>query len=68
MSGSRHDPTGPAEVRIGCKDRGFDMVAVSDHVQPWRHHGGHAPKRSHGSVPPAQRRRPSTSGRPPQTL
>jgi coenzyme F420-dependent glucose-6-phosphate dehydrogenase len=22
---------------------GFDSVFVSDHLQPWRHHGGHAP-------------------------
>lgn len=22
---------------------GLDLVAVSDHFQPWRHHGGHAP-------------------------
>jgi coenzyme F420-dependent glucose-6-phosphate dehydrogenase len=22
---------------------GFDTIAVSDHFQPWRHHGGHAP-------------------------
>ena len=22
---------------------GLDIVAVSDHFQPWRHHGGHAP-------------------------
>ncbi|GAA4989848.1 TIGR03557 family F420-dependent LLM class oxidoreductase [Actinopolymorpha pittospori] len=22
---------------------GFEIVAVSDHFQPWRHHGGHAP-------------------------
>jgi len=22
---------------------GYDNVAISDHLQPWRHHGGHAP-------------------------
>ena len=22
---------------------GFDIIAVSDHFQPWRHRGGHAP-------------------------
>ncbi|MSW96324.1 MAG: glucose-6-phosphate dehydrogenase (coenzyme-F420) [Actinobacteria bacterium] len=22
---------------------GFDIIAVSDHFQPWRHHGGHGP-------------------------
>ena len=33
---------------------GFDIVAVSDHFQPWRHHGGHSPERA--AV--ARRRRP----------
>ena len=23
--------------------RGFEVAGVSDHLQPWRHHGGHAP-------------------------
>ena len=31
------------EFSVEAEDRGFDMVAVSDHFQPWRHHGGHAP-------------------------
>ena len=22
---------------------GLDSVMISDHFQPWRHHGGHAP-------------------------
>jgi coenzyme F420-dependent glucose-6-phosphate dehydrogenase len=26
-----------------AEDAGFDTIAVSDHFQPWRHHGGHAP-------------------------
>jgi alkanesulfonate monooxygenase SsuD/methylene tetrahydromethanopterin reductase-like flavin-dependent oxidoreductase (luciferase family) len=25
-----------------AEDRGLDIIAVSDHFQPWRHHGGHA--------------------------
>jgi coenzyme F420-dependent glucose-6-phosphate dehydrogenase len=28
---------------VAAEDLGFDTVAVSDHFQPWRHHGGHAP-------------------------
>lgn len=28
---------------IAAERHGFDIVAVSDHFQPWRHHGGHAP-------------------------
>lgn len=26
-----------------AEDLGYDSVFVSDHFQPWRHHGGHAP-------------------------
>jgi coenzyme F420-dependent glucose-6-phosphate dehydrogenase len=26
-----------------AEERGFDSVFVSDHLQPWRHDGGHAP-------------------------
>jgi len=26
-----------------AEETGFDSVVVSDHFQPWRHHGGHAP-------------------------
>ncbi len=28
---------------VSAEAHGFDIVAVSDHFQPWRHHGGHAP-------------------------
>ncbi|OJF14610.1 glucose-6-phosphate dehydrogenase (coenzyme-F420) [Couchioplanes caeruleus] len=28
---------------IDAEQRGFDSVFVSDHLQPWRHDGGHAP-------------------------
>jgi coenzyme F420-dependent glucose-6-phosphate dehydrogenase len=31
------------EFSVEAESRGFDIVAVSDHFQPWRHHGGHAP-------------------------
>jgi coenzyme F420-dependent glucose-6-phosphate dehydrogenase len=37
---------GPGDlVRFGClaEELGFDSVFVSDHFQPWRHTGGHAP-------------------------
>ena len=26
-----------------AEERGFDSIGVSDHFQPWRHTGGHAP-------------------------
>jgi coenzyme F420-dependent glucose-6-phosphate dehydrogenase len=37
---------GPPELlRYGvlAEEHGFDSVFVSDHLQPWRHDGGHAP-------------------------
>ncbi len=37
---------GPRELlKFSCQAEasGFDSVFVSDHFQPWRHHGGHAP-------------------------
>lgn len=37
---------GPTDLlRYACmaEDVGFDSVFVSDHLQPWRHDGGHAP-------------------------
>src|SRR3712207_9238803 len=37
---------GPAELLgygILAEELGFDSVFVSDHLQPWRHDGGHAP-------------------------
>jgi coenzyme F420-dependent glucose-6-phosphate dehydrogenase len=37
---------GPSELlqfsRL-AEDAGFDSVFISDHFQPWKHHGGHAP-------------------------
>ena len=37
---------GPGDiVRFGClaEELGFESVFLSDHFQPWRHTGGHAP-------------------------
>lgn len=37
---------GPAELlrySVLAEEVGFDSVFVSDHLQPWRHDGGHAP-------------------------
>lgn len=31
------------DFSVAAENHGFDIVAVSDHFQPWRHHGGHAP-------------------------
>jgi len=37
---------GPRELvnfAVQAEDLGFDSVMISDHFQPWRHKGGHAP-------------------------
>jgi coenzyme F420-dependent glucose-6-phosphate dehydrogenase len=31
------------DFSVAAEELGFDTIAVSDHFQPWRHHGGHAP-------------------------
>jgi coenzyme F420-dependent glucose-6-phosphate dehydrogenase len=31
------------ELAVAAEAHGFDSVFVSDHFQPWRHNGGHAP-------------------------
>jgi coenzyme F420-dependent glucose-6-phosphate dehydrogenase len=37
---------GPRELldfSLDAERRGLEVIATSDHFQPWRHHGGHAP-------------------------
>ena len=31
------------DFSVEAERKGLDIVAISDHFQPWRHHGGHAP-------------------------
>ena len=31
------------EFSLAAERSGLDTIAVSDHFQPWRHNGGHAP-------------------------
>ncbi len=32
-----------ADLSLRAESLGLDTIAVYDHFQPWRHHGGHAP-------------------------
>ncbi len=42
-SAEQFGPRELLEFAVLAEDVGFDSVAVSDHFQPWRHTGGHAP-------------------------
>lgn len=42
-SAEQFGPAELAEFGVAAEQAGFDSVFVSDHFQPWRHDGGHAP-------------------------
>jgi coenzyme F420-dependent glucose-6-phosphate dehydrogenase len=42
-SAEQFPPVALLEFAIAAEQHGLEIVAVSDHFQPWRHHGGHAP-------------------------
>jgi coenzyme F420-dependent glucose-6-phosphate dehydrogenase len=42
-SAEQFAPRELVEFSVQAEEAGFDSVVVSDHFQPWRHTGGHAP-------------------------
>jgi coenzyme F420-dependent glucose-6-phosphate dehydrogenase len=42
-SAEQFAPRELVELAVAAEQHGFESVAVSDHFQPWRHTGGHAP-------------------------
>jgi coenzyme F420-dependent glucose-6-phosphate dehydrogenase len=42
-SAEQFDPRELVEIAVLAEEHGLDSVTVSDHFQPWRHNGGHAP-------------------------
>jgi coenzyme F420-dependent glucose-6-phosphate dehydrogenase len=42
-SAEQFGPRELVEIGVAAEEHGFDSVTVSDHFQPWRHTGGHAP-------------------------
>jgi coenzyme F420-dependent glucose-6-phosphate dehydrogenase len=42
-SAEQFPPRRLIDFSVSAERRGFENMAVSDHFQPWRHHGGHAP-------------------------
>lgn len=42
-SNEQFAPTELLSYGVMAEEQGFDSVFISDHLQPWRHDGGHAP-------------------------
>lgn len=42
-SAEQFGPRDLVEMAVAADEAGLDSVTVSDHFQPWRHNGGHAP-------------------------
>ena len=42
-SAEQFGPRELVEIAVAAETYGLDSVTVSDHFQPWRHNGGHAP-------------------------
>jgi coenzyme F420-dependent glucose-6-phosphate dehydrogenase len=42
-SAEQFGPVELADFAVAAAEAGFDSVFISDHFQPWRHDGGHAP-------------------------
>ncbi|WP_395705344.1 glucose-6-phosphate dehydrogenase (coenzyme-F420) [Rhodococcus ruber] len=42
-SAEQFGPRELVELAVLAEERGMDSATVSDHFQPWRHNGGHAP-------------------------
>jgi coenzyme F420-dependent glucose-6-phosphate dehydrogenase len=43
VSAEQFGPRDLIEFTVAAEQSGFDTAAISDHFQPWRHTGGHAP-------------------------
>jgi coenzyme F420-dependent glucose-6-phosphate dehydrogenase len=42
-SAEQFAPAELLELAVAAEAHGLEAVAISDHFQPWRHHGGHSP-------------------------
>ena len=57
-SAEQFGPVELADFAVDAEQAGFDSVFISDHLQPWRHDGGHAP----AALPWLGRSAPGPSG------
>jgi coenzyme F420-dependent glucose-6-phosphate dehydrogenase len=42
-SAEQFGPRPLLDYSVEAEQRGLEIIAISDHFQPWRHHGGHSP-------------------------
>jgi coenzyme F420-dependent glucose-6-phosphate dehydrogenase len=42
-SAEQFAPRELVDYSVAAEEAGLEIIAVSDHFQPWRHHGGHSP-------------------------
>src|SRR4051812_46921250 len=42
-SAEQFGPKELLDISVAAEGRGMEIISVSDHFQPWRHHTGHAP-------------------------
>jgi coenzyme F420-dependent glucose-6-phosphate dehydrogenase len=42
-SAEQFGPRELLDLAVAAEGHGLEIIAVSDHFQPWRHHGGHGP-------------------------
>ena len=42
-SAEQFGPSALLDFSVKAEAAGLEIVAISDHFQPWRHHGGHSP-------------------------
>ncbi|MET0770330.1 MAG: LLM class flavin-dependent oxidoreductase, partial [Solirubrobacteraceae bacterium] len=42
-SAEQFGPSALLDFSVKAEAAGLEIVALSDHFQPWRHHGGHSP-------------------------
>ena len=52
-SAEQFDPVTLLGYARQAESAGLEIVAISDHFQPWRHSGGHAPAALPGWLRPA---------------
>ena len=69
-SAEQFGPPRLLDYAVQAERAGFEIVAVSDHFQPWRHKGGHSPAALPwlGAATPGDAHRHARHERPPPTL